>query len=62
MTEVRERLSVSKRKKQTVNMERPNHKELSEVKLKGKYRVKNSKHFADLENLYDNVELILHYL
>jgi hypothetical protein len=40
-------------------MERPNHKKLSEVKIKGKNPVKISKYFGDLKNLYDNVESIL---
>jgi uncharacterized beta-barrel protein YwiB (DUF1934 family) len=51
MTKVRERLTVSKREKQKFDMERPNRKELSEVKIKGKYHVKNSKHFARFGNL-----------
>jgi hypothetical protein len=62
MTEVRERLSVSKREKQKFDVERPDHKKLSDVEIKEEYRVKISKYFADLENLDGNVELILRYL
>jgi hypothetical protein len=63
MSGVREKLSVSKREKQKFDMERPNHKKLSEVKIKGTYLVKISKYvYFDLENLHGNVGRILCYL
>jgi hypothetical protein len=53
VTNVRERLAVSKRATQKSDMERLNLKQLNEVEGKEQYQVKISHRFTALENLRD---------
>jgi hypothetical protein len=56
VAQVREGLALSKQSMHTVHMERFNSKKLNEVEGKEQYRVEISSRFADLEDLYPEVD------
>jgi hypothetical protein len=54
---VRERLAVSKRAAQKIDMEKFNVKKLNEGDVKEQYQITTRKNFAALENLEDNGDI-----
>jgi hypothetical protein len=54
VVKLRERISVSKRARQNVDLERFDLKMLNDVEVKEKYQVEISNRFAGLENLHES--------
>jgi hypothetical protein len=57
VTQLRERISVSKRARQNFDLERFDLKRLDDVEVKEKYQVEISNRFAALESLHESFDI-----
>jgi hypothetical protein len=57
VAKLRERISVSKRVRQNVDLERLDLRKLDDVEIKEKYQVEISNRFVALENLDDSLDI-----
>jgi hypothetical protein len=57
VAKLRERISLSKRARQSFDLERFDLKKQNDVEVNGKYQVRISNRFAGLKNLYESLDI-----